>query len=101
MGEAHRQTTSKNRALSGIFWFKWKKEGENWITFVIRTFVLCNSTNMPVTKSRRFGESERVEHMRQRGEMHAGSWSGNLKESGHLKPSFIFGKEILKLIFKN
>jgi hypothetical protein len=36
-----------------------------------------------------------VARMRQRGEMLTGSWSANLKESGHLKPTRIFGKLIL------
>ena len=38
--------------------------------------------------------------MRKRGEMYTESWSGNLKENGHLEPTRIFGKVILKLILK-
>jgi hypothetical protein len=86
---------SKNMALRGMFYFKRKKAGGNWIICVIGSFVLCNSQ-----KTKRLGGAERVAHMRQRCEMHTGSWSGNLKESGHLKPTRIFGKVLLKLIFK-
>lgn len=42
-GEVHRQRACKNRALRGIIWFKRKKDGGNWITCVIGTFVLYNS----------------------------------------------------------
>jgi hypothetical protein len=43
MGEENKQRASKNRALRGILWFKRKKEGGNWITCVIGTFILLNS----------------------------------------------------------
>jgi hypothetical protein len=55
---------------------------------------------MPVTKSRRLGGAERVARIRQGDEMHTESSSGNVKESGHLKRRRIFGKVILKSIFK-